>query len=201
MTKTEAMKKIQLILNLANDKAAAPGEKANALELAQKLADKHGLKITQAPKTKASTTTFDFNDFMRRWTSQVNHYYSFTPKYAYTKLLKAMHKMMQKAGFVCTLITEGRKVIGIQYQANLRDVNKELAHIYKLLCNNCKKFKEQARDKGFCANGTYLTDTWATIMEDACYEMDYSPETEFIQSIFKFAENIISELTNLKEGL
>lgn len=47
MDKNTAIIKINKLLALANNKAAAPGEKENALEMATKIASKFGLKIVK----------------------------------------------------------------------------------------------------------------------------------------------------------
>ena len=47
MEKKAAIEKINKLLVLASNAGAAEGEKANALELARKLASKHGLKIVE----------------------------------------------------------------------------------------------------------------------------------------------------------
>ena len=50
MGKNEAIDRINKLLALANNHAAAPGEKENALEAASKLAAKFGLKIVKGNK-------------------------------------------------------------------------------------------------------------------------------------------------------
>lgn len=195
------LKKIQAALAIANCKTAPDGERDAALAMAKKLADKYGFKIQQGAVEKPQPTTFNFDDFMRNWKARTTHWYEFTPKYAYTKILKAMYKMMQKAGFDCRLVQDGRKVTGITYKANLQDVNKDLAKIYRELCKHCDAFKKQIKADGYSwYSGNELTDKWYTIMEDATYEFDYSHCSEMMQDAYKFSTSIVDKLTKVKEG-
>lgn len=195
------LKKIQAALAIANCKTAPQGERDAALAMAQKLADKYGFKIQQSAVEKQQPTTFNFDDFMRNWKARTTHWYEFTPKYAYTKILKAMYKMMQKVGFECRLVQDGRKVTGITYKANLQNVNKDLAKIYKELCKHCDAFKKQIKADDYSwHSGNELTDKWCTIMEDATYELDYSYYSQYDQDAYKFGTSIVDKLTNVKEG-
>lgn len=195
------LKKIQAALAIANCKTAPQGERDAALAMAQKLADKYGFKIQQNAVEKQQPTTFNFDDFMRNWKARTTHWYEFTPKYAYTKILKAMYKMMQKAGFRCYMMKDGKKVIGISYEAQMHDVNKDLAKIYKELCKHCDAFKKQIKADGYSwYSGNELTDKWCTIMEDATYEFDYSHCSQYDQEAFKFGTSIVDKLTKVKEG-
>ena len=195
------LKKIQAALAIANCKTAPQGERDAALAMAQKLADKYGFKIQQSAVEKQQPTTFNFDDFMRNWKARTTHWYEFTPKYAYTKILKAMYKMMQKAGFRCYMMKDGKKVIGISYEAQMHDVNKDLAKIYKELCKHCDAFKKQIKADGYSwYSGNELTDKWCTIMEDATYEFDYSHCSQYDQEAFKFGTSIVDKLFNAKEG-
>lgn len=196
------LKKIQAALAIANCKTAPQGERDAALAMAQKLADKYGFKIQQGAVEKPQPTTFNFDDFMRNWKARTTHWYEFTPKYAYTKILKAMYKMMQKAGFECRLVQDGRKVTGITYKAQMQDVNKDLAKIYRELCKHCDAFKKLHKQLHPYSNrtGNELTDTWCTIMEDVCYEFDYSDCSEMMQDAYKFGTSIVDKLTKVKEG-
>lgn len=195
------LKKIQAALAIANCKTAPQGERDAALAMAQKLADKYGFKIQQSAVEKQQPTTFNFDDFMRNWKARTTHWYEFTPKYAYTKILKAMYKMMQKAGFRCYMMKDGKKVIGISYEAQMHDVNKDLAKIYKELCKHCDAFKKQIKADGYSwYSGNELTDKWCTIMEDATYEFDYSHCSQYDQDAYKFCTSIVDKLTKVKEG-
>lgn len=195
------LKKIQAALAIANCKTAPQGERDTALAMAQKLADKYGFKIQQGAVEKPQPTTFNFDDFMRNWKARTTHWYEFTPKYAYTKILKAMYKMMQKAGFRCYMMKDGKKVIGISYEAQMHDVNKDLDKIYKELCKHCDAFKKQIKADGYSwYSGNELTDKWCTIMEDATYEFDYSHCSQYDQEAFKFGTSIVDKLFNVKEG-
>lgn len=199
------LKKIQAALAIANCKTAPEGEREAALAMAQKLADKYGFKIQQGPVEKPKAQTFDFDTFVRDWTRRQaehgNHWYVFSPKQAYTKILKAMYKMMQKAGFRCYMMKDGKKVIGISYEAQMHDVNKDLAKIYKELCKHCDAFKKQIKADGYSwYSGNELTDKWCTIMEDATYEFDYSHCSQYDQEAFKFGTSIVDKLFNVKEG-
>lgn len=195
------LKKIQAALAIANCKTAPQGERDAALAMAQKLADKYGFKIQQNAVEKQQPTTFNFDDFMRNWKARTTHWYEFTPKCAYTKILKAMYKMMQKAGFRCYMMKDGKKVIGISYEAQMHDVNKDLAKIYKELCKHCDAFKKQIKADGYSwYSGNELTDKWCTIMEDATYELDYSYYSQYDQEAFKFGTSIVDKLTKVKEG-
>lgn len=195
------LKKIQAALAIANCKTAPQGERDAALAMAQKLADKYGFKIQQSAVEKQQPTTFNFDDFMRNWKARTTHWYEFTPKYAYTKILKAMYKMMQKAGFRCYMMKDGKKVIGISYEAQMHDVNKDLAKIYKELCKHCDAFKKQIKADGYSwYSGNELTDKWCTIMEDATYEFDYSYCSQYDQDAYKFGTSIVDKLFNVKEG-
>lgn len=195
------LKKIQAALAIANCKTAPQGERDAALAMAQKLADKYGFKIQQSAVEKQQPTTFNFDDFMRNWKARTTHWYEFTPKYAYTKILKAMYKMMQKAGFRCYMMKDGKKVIGISYEAQMHDVNKDLAKIYKELCKHCDAFKKQIKADGYSwYSGNELTDKWCTIMEDATYEFDYSHCSQYDQNAYKFGTSIVDKLTKVKEG-
>lgn len=195
------LKKIQAALAIANCKTAPQGERDAALAMAQKLADKYGFKIQQSAVEKQQPTTFNFDDFMRNWKARTTHWYEFTPKYAYTKILKAMYKMMQKAGFRCYMMKDGKKVIGISYEAQMHDVNKDLAKIYKELCKHCDAFKKQIKADGYSwCSGNELTDRWCTIMEDVCYEFDYADFSETMQDAYKFGTSIVDKLTKVKEG-
>lgn len=195
------LKKIQAALAIANCKTAPQGERDAALAMAQKLADKYGFKIQQSAVEKQQPTTFNFDDFMRNWKARTTHWYEFTPKYAYTKILKAMYKMMQKAGFRCYMMKDGKKVIGISYEAQMHDVNKDLAKIYKELCKHCDAFKKQIKADGYSwYSGNELTDKWCTIMEDAIYELDYSYYSQYDQDAYKFGTSIVDKLTKVKEG-
>lgn len=195
------LKKIQAALAIANCKTAPQGERDAALAMAQKLADKYGFKIQQSAVEKQQPTTFNFDDFMRNWKARTTHWYEFTPKYAYAKILKAMYKMMQKAGFRCYMMKDGKKVIGISYEAQMHDVNKDLAKIYKELCKHCDAFKKQIKADGYSwYSGNELTDKWCTIMEDATYEFDYSHCSQYDQEAFKFGTSIVDKLFNVKEG-
>lgn len=196
------LKKIQAALAIANCKTAPQGERDAALAMAQKLADKYGFKIQQSAVEKQQPTTFNFDDFMRNWKARTTHWYEFTPKYAYTKILKAMYKMMQKAGFRCYMMKDGKKVIGISYEAQMHDVNKDLAKIYRELCKHCdafKKFHKQLHHYSNCT-GNELTDKWCIIMEDAVYELDYSYYSQYDQDAYKFGTSIVDKLTKVKEG-
>lgn len=195
------LKKIQAALAIANCKTAPQGERDAALAMAQKLADKYGFKIQQNAVEKQQPTTFNFDDFMRNWKARTTHWYEFTPKYAYTKILKAMYKMMQKAGFRCYMMKDGKKVIGISYEAQMHDVNKDLAKIYKELCKHCDAFKKQIKADGYSwYSGNELTDKWCTIMEDVCYEFDYTDCHDMMQDAYKFGTSIVDKLTKVKEG-
>lgn len=195
------LKKIQAALAIANCKTAPQGERDAALAMAQKLADKYGFKIQQSAVEKQQPTTFNFDDFMRNWKARTTHWYEFTPKYAYTKILKAMYKMMQKAGFRCYMMKDGKKAIGISYEAQMHDVNKDLAKIYKELCKHCDAFKKQIKADGYSwYSGNELTDKWCTIMEDATYEFDYSYCSQYDQDAYKFGTSIVDKLTKVKEG-
>lgn len=195
------LKKIQAALAIANCKTAPDGEREAALAMAQKLANKYGFKIQQGAVEKQQPTTFNFDDFMRNWKARTTHWYVFSPKQAYTKILKAMYKMMQKAGFDCRLVQDGRKVTGITYKANLQDVNKDLAKIYRELCKHCDAFKKQIKADGYSwYSGNELTDKWCTIMEDATYEFDYSHCSQYDQDAYKFGTSIVDKLTKVKEG-
>lgn len=196
------LKKIQAALAIANCKTAPDGEREAALAMAQKLADKYGFKIQQSAVEKQQPTTFNFDDFMRNWKARTTRWYEFTPKYAYTKILKAMYKMMQKAGFECRLVQNGRKVTGITYKAQMQDVNKDLAKIYRELCKHCDAFKKLHKQLHPYSNrtGNELTDTWCTIMEDVCYEFDYAECSEMMQDAYKFGTSIVDKLTKVKEG-
>lgn len=195
------LKKIQAALAIANCKTAPDGEREAALAMAQKLADKYGFKIQQSAVEKQQPTTFNFDDFMRNWKARTTHWYEFTPKYAYTKILKATYKMMQKAGFRCYMMKDGKKVIGISYEAQMHDVNKDLAKIYKELCKHCDAFKKQIKADGYSwYSGNELTDKWCTIMEDATYEFDYSHCSQYDQDAYKFGTSIVDKLTKVKEG-
>lgn len=199
------LKKIQAALAIANCKTAPDGEREAALAMAQKLADKYGFKIQQGPVEKPKAQTFDFDTFVRDWTRRQaehgNHWYAFSPKQAYTKILKVMYKMMQKAGFRCYMMKDGKKVIGISYEAQMHDVNKDLAKIYKELCKHCDAFKKQIKADGYSwYSGNELTDKWCTIMEDATYEFDYSHCSQYDQEAFKFGTSIVDKLTKVKEG-
>lgn len=200
------LKKIQAALAIANCKTAPQGERDAALAMAQKLADKYGFKIQQGPVEKPKAPTFDFDTWMRNWARRQAennvHWYVFSPSQAYTKILKAMYKMMQKAGFECRLVQNGRKVTGITYKANLQDVNKDLAKIYRELCKHCDAFKKLHKQLHPYSNrtGNELTDTWCTIMEDVCYEFDYAECSEMMQDAYKFGTSIVDKLTKVKEG-
>ena len=199
------LKKIQAALAIANCKTAPDGEREAALAMAQKLANKYGFKIQQGPVEKPKAPTFDFDTFVRDWTRRQaehgNHWYVFSPKQAYTKILKAMYKMMQKAGFRCYMMKDGKKVIGISYEAQMHDVNKDLAKIYKELCKHCDAFKKQIKADGYSwYSGNELTDKWCTIMEDATYEFDYSHCSQYDQDAYKFGTSIVDKLTKVKEG-
>lgn len=195
------LKKIQAALAIANCKTAPQGERDAALAMAQKLADKYGFKIQQGAVEKQQPTTFNFDDFMRNWKARTTHWYEFTPKYAYTKILKAMYKMMQKAGFRCYVMKDGKKVVGISYEAQMHDVNKDLDKIYKELCKHCDAFKKQIKADGYSwYSGNELTDKWCTIMEDATYEFDYSHCSQYDQEAYKFGTSIVDKLTKVKEG-
>lgn len=195
------LKKIQAALAIANCKTAPDGERDAALAMAKKLADKYGFKIQQGAVEKPQSTTFNFDDFMRNWKARTTHWYEFTPKYAYTKILKAMYKMMQKAGFRCYMMKDGKKVIGISYEAQMHDANKDLYKIYKELCKHCDTFKKQIKADGYSLySGNELTDKWCTIMEDATYEFDYSNCSQYDQEAFKFGTSIVDKLFNVKEG-
>lgn len=195
------LKKIQAALAIANCKTAPKGERDAALAMAQKLADKYGFKIQQGAVEKQQPTTFNFDDFMRNWKARTTHWYEFTPKYAYTKILKAMYKMMQKAGFRCYMMKDGKKVIGISYEAQMHDVNKDLDKIYRELCKHCDAFKKQIKADGYSwYSGNELTDKWCTIMEDATYEFDYSHCSQYDQDAYKFGTSIVDKLTKVKEG-
>ena len=110
--------------------------------------------------------------------------------------------MMQKVGFECRLVQDGRKVTGITYKANLQNVNKDLAKIYKELCKHCDAFKKQIKADGYSwYSGNELTDKWCAIMEDATYELDlYSYYSQYDQEAFKFGTSIVDKLTKVKEG-
>lgn len=199
------LKKIQAALAIANCKTAPQGERDAALAMAQKLADKYGFKIQQGPVEKPKTQTFDFDSWMSNWARRQAennvHWYVFSPKQAYTKILKAMYKMMQKAGFECRLNKEGKKVTGITYKAQMHDVNKDLAKIYRELCKHCDAFKKYMKSNGYSwYSGNELTDKWCTIMEDVCYEMDYVQCSQHDQEAFKFGTSIVDKLFNVKEG-
>lgn len=195
------LKKIQAALAIANCKTAPQGERDAALDMAQKLADKYGFKIQQGAVEKPQYATFNFDDFMRNWKAHTTHWYEFTPKYAYTKILKAMYKMMQKAGFRCYMMKDGKKVVGISYEAQMHNVNKDLDKIYKELCKHCDAFKKQIKADGYSwYSGNELTDKWCTIMEDATYEFDYSHCSQYDQDAFKFGTSIVDKLFNVKEG-
>lgn len=199
------LKKIQAALAIANCKTAPDGEREAALAMAKKLADKYGFKIQQGPVEKPKAQTFDFDSWMNNWARRQAennaHWYVFSPKQAYTKILKAMYKMMQKVGFECRLVQDGRKVTGITYKANLQNVNKDLAKIYKELCKHCDAFKKQIKADDYSwHSGNELTDKWCTIMEDATYELDYSYYSQYDQEAFKFGTSIVDKLTKVKEG-
>lgn len=199
------LKKIQAALAIANCKTAPDGEREAALAMAKKLADKYGFKIQQGPVEKPKAQTFDFDSWMNNWARRQaennDRWYVFSPKQAYTKILKAMHKMMQKAGFDCRLVQDGRKVTGITYKAQMQDVNKDLAKIYRELCKHCDAFKKQIKADGYSwYSGNELTDKWCTIMEDATYEFDYSHCSQYDQDAYKFGTSIVDKLTKVKEG-
>ena len=106
--------------------------------------------------------------------------------------------MMQKAGFDCRLVQDGRKVTGITYKANLQDVNKDLAKIYRELCKHCDAFKKLHKQLQPYSNrtGNELTDIWCTIMEDVYY----AECSEMMQDAYKFSTSIVDKLTKVKEG-
>lgn len=198
------LKKIQAALAIANCKTAPEGEREAALAMAQKLADKYGFKIQQGPVEKPKAQTFDFDSWMSNWARQQAEnnvrWYVFSPKQAYTKILKVMYKMMQKAGFECRLVQDGRKVTGITYKANMQDVNKDLAKIYRELCKHCDAFKKLHKQLHPNRTGNELTDVWCTIME-VCYEFDYAEcSSEIMQDAYKFGTSIVDKLTKVKEG-
>lgn len=144
MNKTEAIEKIKKILALANDRAATPEEKDTALKMANKLADKYGLRIEtkQVPKYSAPQPKANF--------------YSFNPKRAYSELIMAFAFNLSKSGFHCCCVKDGKKVVGIRYQAT-RDLTAELEKFYKMTIKSCERFKAgifpenmSGRDKTTC---------------------------------------------------
>lgn len=68
MDKNRAIDRINKLLALANNHAAAPGEKENALEAASKLASKFGLKIVKgnsASSTPSKNQFFDYEFYVK----------------------------------------------------------------------------------------------------------------------------------------
>ena len=63
MDKNKVIDRINKLLALANNHAAAPGEKENALEAASKLAAKFGLKIVKGNSTSSTLTKNQFFDY------------------------------------------------------------------------------------------------------------------------------------------
>ena len=63
MDKNKAIDRINKLLALANNRAAAPGEKENALEAASKLAAKFGLKIVKGNSTSSTPSKNQFFDY------------------------------------------------------------------------------------------------------------------------------------------
>lgn len=63
MDKNKAIDRINKLLALANNHAAAPGEKENALEAASKLAAKFGLKIVKGNSTSSTPSKNQFFDY------------------------------------------------------------------------------------------------------------------------------------------
>ena len=68
MDRNKAIDRINKLLALANNRAAAPGEKENALEAASKLAAKFGLKIVKgnsASSTPSKNQFFDYEFYVK----------------------------------------------------------------------------------------------------------------------------------------
>lgn len=67
MDKNKAIDRINKLLALANNHAAAPGEKENALEAASKLAAKFGLKIVKGngSSTPTKNQIFDYEFYVK----------------------------------------------------------------------------------------------------------------------------------------
>lgn len=63
MDKNKAIDRINKLLALANNRAAAPGEKENALEMAAKIASKYGLKIVKGNSTSSTPIKNQFFDY------------------------------------------------------------------------------------------------------------------------------------------
>lgn len=190
MNKTEAIEKIKKILALANDKAAAPGERENALELAQKLANKYGLKIEKGTSNSKSTSTYKRNE----------NPYSFYPKYAYSKIIRAMYAVIVAAGFKAVIIREGRKLVGIGYFFSC-DINSELDKIYKEICKSCDNYKKTKKEEGTWLSGAELTDNWSDIMVYAAKgcENTYKDSSTFT-TVFNFSTSMVKKMTDMKEG-
>lgn len=190
MNKTEAIEKIKKILALANDKAAAPGERENALELAQKIANKYGLKIEKCASNSKSTSTYKRNE----------NSYNFYPKYAYGKMVYAMYIAVVAAGFNAIIIREGRKLVGINYFFSC-DINSELDKIYKEICKSCDNYKKTKKEEGTCLSGAALTDIWVDIIAYAAKgrENPYDGNSTFT-TVFNFSNRIVKKMTDMKEG-
>lgn len=190
MNKTEAIEKIKKIMALANDKAAAPGERENALELAQKIANKYGLKIEKGASNSKSTSTYKSNE----------NPYSFYPKYAYSKIIRAMYAVVVAAGFKAVIIREGRKLVGIGYFFSC-DINSELDKIYKEICKSCDNYKKTKKEEGTWLSGAELTDTWSDIMVYAAKgcENTYKDSSTFT-TVFNFSASMVKKMADMKEG-
>lgn len=135
MNKTEAIEKIKKILALATDRAATPEEKDTALKMANKLADKYGLKIV-IPETKPAP---QYSTPQQK--ANPTNFYNFNPKRVYTELIEAFAFILSKSGFPCFTIKEGRKIVGIRYLA-ARDLTEELERFYKMTIKSCERFKK-----------------------------------------------------------
>lgn len=182
MTKAEAIEKVRKILALANDRAASPAEKETALNMADKLAAKYGLKVVTR-ETKPAT----------QQKANPTNFYNFKPKRAYTELLEALAVILSKSGFVCFTITEGRKVVGIRYLA-ARDITKELEKFYKMTIKSCEKFKETIPSNSM--SGRNKTMRWKLAFTDAFV---YSGDNHSMANLD--GNTIYNSLRRLKEEL
>lgn len=135
--KESAIRKLNALLAIANDKGASQGEKDNALEMAKKLAEKYGLKVERT----AVNTSAD-----RKQAPKYENHYCWYPKYQYTEIIRTMADILKAAGIKCFCTNSGRKITGICYYSNSKISDDELSKLYKLICKHCDAFKKSYKD-------------------------------------------------------
>lgn len=135
MDRNKAMEKARACLAIANDKGAYPEEKKNALEMAQKLADKYGFKIDKAKPTTSTTNLYtgfnsshndpawvvDFKGNVR--TDMVNLIANILKNEGFTGIFATFGKGSNGKNYY-TIRYRYKKEIGDQIQKLYRDLNK-----------------------------------------------------------------------------